>query len=258
MKLQHLAIIAALPMVLLACKKDKDPDPTPTPPTPAPTTGTVKVEYDFVWGMSAAPFSLNQELTHPLTGDLLTFSQYRFYLSNIRLLRSDGTWWTEPESYRIISAADVAGSTFTIPDVPAGNYTAMAYTLGVDSTRNVSGAQTGALAPANGMFWSWNTGYIMIKVEGTSPQSPNGGFSFHLGGFQGPNSIVTPRESSFGSSTLTVGGAQPTVKFRANAARLWHNTGTSVETLHTVHMPGNNALQMATGFWDGIMFMGIE
>lgn len=257
MKLQHLAIIAALPMVLLACKKDKDPDPT-APPTPAPTSGSVKVEFDFVWGMSAAPFALNQQLTHPMTGDLLTFSEYRFYLSNVKLRRSDGTWWSEPESYRIISAADAAGRTFTVPNVPAGTYTAMAYTLGVDSTRNVSGAQTGALSPSNGMFWSWNSGYIMLKVEGTSPQSPNGGFTFHLGGFQGPNSIVSPRQADLSTTPITVGSSTPTLNFRANAARLWHNTATSVATMHTVHMPGANALNMASGFWDGIVFMGVQ
>jgi hypothetical protein len=38
------------------------------------------------------------------------------------------------------------------------NITAIKFLLGVDSLKNVSGIQTGALDPAKGMFWTWNTG----------------------------------------------------------------------------------------------------
>jgi hypothetical protein len=258
MDFKQLAIVAALPLLFAACKKDKDPDPDPPTPPPAATTGPVKVAMDMTFGMQMLPFELGTVYTHPLTGDELNFSQFRFYLSNVRLQKSDGTWWTEPESYRIIDGASTEGRTFTIADVPAGNYTAMQYTLGVDSTRNVSGAQTGALAPANGMFWSWNTGYIMIKAEGMSPQSSTGAFSFHLGGFSGPNNIVTQKQTDFAGGTLTVGSGTPVVKLRANTARLWHNTGTSVADVNTTHMPGQNAVSMASGFYEGVMFIGLE
>jgi hypothetical protein len=61
----------------------------------------------------------------------------------------------------------------------------MEFMIGVDSARNNSGAQTGALDPTNGMFWSWSTGYIMAKFEGTSAQSPAAAnaLKFHIGGF---------------------------------------------------------------------------
>jgi hypothetical protein len=69
---------------------------------------------------------------------------------------------------------------FDFINVPAGTYTGMYLTMGVDSARNVSGAQEGALDPANGMFWSWTSGYIMIKAEGLSPQGAGGSFTYHL------------------------------------------------------------------------------
>ena len=62
--------------------------------------------------------------------------------------------------------------------------------VGVDSARNVSGAQTGALDPAKGMFWTWNTGYIMAKLEGNSPASPTGIFEYHIGGFKQNESVI--------------------------------------------------------------------
>ena len=70
--------------------------------------------------------------------------------------------------------------------------TIAAFTIGVDSARNVSGAQTGALDPALGMFWTWNTGYVMAKLEGTSPASaqPGNRFEYHIGGFKEPDNVI--------------------------------------------------------------------
>ena len=43
--------------------------------------------------------------------------------------------------------------------------------LGVDSLRNVTGVQTGALDPAMDMYWTWNTGYVMAKLEAAAQQA---------------------------------------------------------------------------------------
>jgi hypothetical protein len=56
----------------------------------------------------------------------------------------------------------------------------------------VSGAQTGALDPAKGMFWTWNSGYIMANLEGKSPLSsqPNSKIEYHIGGFAGDSNVL--------------------------------------------------------------------
>jgi hypothetical protein len=132
----------------------------------------------------------------------------------------------------------------------------MQYVMGVDSTRNVSGAQTGALSTTNGMFWSWMTGYIMLKAEGTSPQSESGSFSFHLGGFSGANNIVTTKNFAFGSNNLTVSSNKDSeVHIKVNPAKLFHADPLSSGT--TVHMPGAKAKQMATNFYGGVVFTHI-
>jgi hypothetical protein len=76
--------------------------------------------------------------------------------------------------------------------VPAQSYDQITFMLGVDSIRNVSGAQTDALDPAKGMFWTWNTGYIMAKLEGNSVVSPAPAsvFEYHIGGFKGDENVV--------------------------------------------------------------------
>lgn len=233
--------------LITSCSKDDD----------TPDSGDVMVEFNYVFGSSAEPWDINTTLRHPKTGDTLTFTEFSFYVSNVRLKNEDGTWWTEPESYHLVCAKCTDKNVFILNDVPSGNYTEMEYTLGVDSARNVSGAQTGDLSPTKGMFWSWNTGYIMLKAEGQSPQSSDGSFTFHLGGFSGENSVVTPKSFTFGTNEIEVGEAMPTIAFLANPARLWHSSP-SVSDRNRIHMPGAEAKAMATDFYSNIAFLEIK
>jgi len=253
MKIKNIFAISALALLTIvsACKKDKEEDKDNN----VNPVGKFLFEFDHVWGMNMAPFSLNTPLRHPMSGDTMTFTTLRYYISNIKLKKTDGTWFNEPESYHIVDASSAASSTLEIKNIPAGDYTELRYTVGVDSTRNVSGAQTGALSPSNGMFWSWNTGYIMIKAEGTSPQSPNGSFSFHLGGFRPENNIVTELSTDFNGQLLRISpNAAPKIHMYANPARFRHTLGSLSNGASTVHMPGANAQTMANDFISWIRF----
>jgi hypothetical protein len=241
-------IITAL-VSLQSCGKD---DPTNS------GEGNFNIQTNFVFGATAAPFALNQKLVQPVTGDTLTFSEFSFYLCNIRLQKEDGSWWSETESYHLLSAKSADDAKINLQNVPAGKYKAMEYTLGVDSLRNVSGAQTGDLAVSKGMFWDWNSGYIMLKAEGMSPQSSTGSFAFHLGGFSGTNNIVTKKTTDFGGAILDITTSnKPTVVLLANPARLWHSSP-SVATRNTIHMPGANAVTMANTFYGNFSFKEIQ
>lgn len=242
-----ITLLMALFVSFSACKKENN---TTTTPTPDP--GSVAVEFSHVWGMMEAPFSLNTPLVHPMTGDTLTFTKFRYYVSNIKLKNSDGTWWVAPNSYYII---DEAGSKeIELTNIPAGNYTELEYVMGVDSTRNVSGAQDGALSVSEGMFWNWNSGYIMLKAEGTAPNAAANTFQFHLGGFSGANNIVTKKNTNFDGSVLTIASDKsPHIHLKANPARLWHSSP-SVSVKNTIHMPGAEAKTMADNFYGAIYF----
>ncbi|MFN3916540.1 MAG: MbnP family protein [Flavobacteriales bacterium] len=223
-------------------------------PAPTPTTGTLELKFEHVWGPSGATFSMNTALVHPSTSEELTFQTLKYYITNIKLKKTDGTWWTQTESYYLVDASSAAIPSFTIQGVPAGDYTDIKYMIGVDSTRNVSGAQSGALSTSNGMFWSWNSGYIFIKAEGLSPDSPNGAFTYHIGGFRDANNTNAIRINSqnLAAATLAVApNASPSVHFKVNVARFWHG-GLSVSTLNNVHMPGANALILADNFQGAI------
>ena len=155
----------------------------------APAGSPVRVEISHFAG--AAPLRLGD--APPITtasGDAFTLSKLRYYLSNFRLRRADGSWFVAPQSaessegYHLVDAAVPASTTFEIANVPAGNYTGIEFLIGIDAARNHAGAQTGALDPARGLFWSWKTGYIFFQFEGHSPQSTSSGqtLTYHVGG----------------------------------------------------------------------------
>lgn len=247
----------AINYVLEATKEDGScqyADPTQT------ESGKVTVVLEHQWENETTPFQLDSELTHAQTGDQLTFTMFKYYVSNIRLKKEDGTWWSQPESYFLVDFSQPATTQLNLVNVPTGNYTEISYVMGVDSTRNVSGAQAGALSTTHGMFWSWNTGYIHLKAEGTSPQSTNGNaFTYHLGGFSGANNIVTLKNENFGTEKLIVNtSSNGKVKLGVDVAKLFTNTG-SVSVLANIHMAGANAVSMASGFYNGgVIFKSIE
>ncbi len=241
-------ILSAAVLIFSSCKKDDDDNSANTP-------GAIGIKFDHGWGPMHNPFSLNTPLTHPATQEEITFTTLRYYVSNVILHKANGEDWIESESYRIVT---VPGSSSTVllevGNIPPGEYTGMTFMVGVDAPRNSSGAQTGALSPAEGMFWSWTTGYIFIKAEGMSPASPSGQFMYHIGGFEGAENAIRTTRIDFGGQSLVVNGSiKPDVHLKVNAARFWHG-GISLGDISSIHMPGANAVTIADNFIGAFSF----
>lgn len=243
-KISLFALMALVLTISTSCKKKKVEETG---------NGNAMVHLEHLWGMDATEFVLDSNLVHPMNGDTLNFTKFKYYVSNLKLKKADGTWWSHPESYFLVDLADLNSTELDLGSVPVGEYTDIQFTLGVDSLRNVSGAQTGALATTNNMFWSWNTGYIMVKAEGISPQSSTGNFAFHLGGFTGANNIVTVKNVTFSSENLIITKDHTSeVHFTVNPAKLFHQDPLSAGS--NVTMPGSKAKQMATNFYSSFSF----
>lgn len=267
-------VLIASTFIITSCKKEGCTNPTAVNYSleatkddgsciyaePEAETGKVTISLEHQWETVSNDFQLNTEYTHSTTGDQLTFTTFKYYVSNLRLKKTDGTWWTHPESYFLVDLSQSSSANLILTGVPAGNYSEVSYVMGVDSTRNVSGAQSGALSTTHGMFWSWNTGYIMLKAEGTSPQATMGGaFTYHLGGFSGANNIVTFKDAAFGSDELIVTtSSNGLINIGVDPSKLFTTTG-SVSNVGMVHMPGANAVSIATDFYTaGVTFKSIQ
>lgn len=183
-KLIHIFTIAlSCGLFLTSCEKKPLPGPGPDP---VDLDGFSKVKLEFFNKVDAANLTLGTQWYKNDAGDSFKVNTFNYYISNIKLNGTKGTY-TEPESYHLIKHGVDSSRSFDLSNVPYDTYTSMTVMIGVDSARNVSGAQTGALDPIHEMFWGWKTGYIMMKLEGYSPQST--GFDsvimYHIGGHSG-------------------------------------------------------------------------
>ncbi len=153
----------------------------------APAGLPLRIEISHVVGDAPLQFGNTYRTA---AGDSWSAERLRYYLSNFRLRRADGSWFVNPQSadssrgYFLVDEADGASKQFQIGPVPAGSYSGLEFLVGVDAARNGAGAQTGTLDPARGMFWTWNTGYIFFQFDGHSPQSGDAehALSYHVGG----------------------------------------------------------------------------
>lgn len=239
-------------IILLSSSCKKDPDETPVEPTP--TTGSLTFEFDNMVGTEELvlndSFYVNQNL------DTFNVTTFKYYISNIKLYKSNGDSYSVPESYYLIDESNASSKTFTLSGIPNDTYTSLEFMIGVDSTRNVSGVQSGALDPGNNMFWSWSSGYIMVRFEGTSPQSTAtaNGVLYHIGGFSGANNVLKTITPNLNGNSITISSSDtPKIHLKTDLLEMFKSPTTmNFNTTSGIHMPGAMANTVADNYADMI------
>ena len=214
------------------------------------------LELDHLCG--ADKFYLDSTYTNIILQPF-TPSMLRYYISNVSLIGSDSSEYKLPENYSLVDLADPESATINFTGLKSGTYQAIKFTIGVDSARNVSGAQTGALDPANGMFWDWNTGYVFFKLEGTSPAitGPSQFFEYHVGGFESPNNNLRTVIFDFDGDILNLAvNRHPEVHVMVDVMQALSDPNVINFTTFptTVVMPGPEATQIADNYFNMFTF----
>ena len=119
--------------------------------------------------------------------DSISFSILKIYFSDFRFKDKISGRITSIDTLIFYDLADSTTHSF-FNDLNLSNYESVAFTLGLDSSKNVSGELENAYDPLLGMYWAWNTGYINLKIMGESSAVPTNSheFEFHLGGYRSP------------------------------------------------------------------------
>lgn len=199
-----------------------------------PMPGRMRIVFDNVVGTS--DLKLNADTYQNSVGEPFTVTKLNYFVSNIRLRKDDGSEYVVPQdsSYFLIQEEKPTSQTITLANVPAGNYTGLTFLLGVDSLRSSMtdvAKRTGVLDPGlnDGMYWEWNSGYIFLKLEGTSPVAPaaqNKAFFYHIGGFGGGSVKINNLRTvtlPFKTDRATVQpGTTPSVRLTANVLSLFN------------------------------------
>lgn len=190
-----MGVIALFTLTLASCKKDKN-DPEPN------ATGNMVLEFDNVVGAANLQLGTNQIYTNA-SGEKFSVSTFNYFISNIVLKRADGLEVVYPvhdSTYFLVKENTPASQEIELFNIPVGQYSELSFTIGVDSAKSAQThtSFTGILNPANhadhggdGMYWTWASGYIFLKFEGTAEkavtaENPEGKFYYHIGGFGGP------------------------------------------------------------------------
>ncbi|MFC4262855.1 MbnP family protein [Ferruginibacter yonginensis] len=246
-KLFFVAIAAT--SLFTSCKK------TDTPiSTDMNATGKIAVEFDNVVG--ASDLQLNTGTYTNASNESFKVTTLKYFVSNFSFTKTDGTVITIPqkESYFLIDESIDASHApeFTLP---VGQYKSVCFMVGVDSLRNTKdiSERTGVLDPATtaaGMYWSWNSGYIHFKLEGTSSASPQTGniFQYHIGLFGGYTSptinntrIVTLDLSARGIAVVKKDNTSDVHLFADILKVFTGNTNVSIASVSAVHGATNSA-----------------
>jgi hypothetical protein len=120
----------------------------------------------------------------------------RFYISKISISDKKQTL-TEENSYHLLDLEKPESLNIKIQNINAKRFK-LNFCLGIDSMTNVSGAMGGDLDPTKGMYWTWQSGYINFKLEGTYSRckSRQNRFQYHLGGYAAEFSALQEIELS--------------------------------------------------------------
>lgn len=179
---------------LFSCKKKED-----APAYNKSVNGPISVEFDNVAGSEDLTLNRNNYYVTK-NGDSVRFTKMKYYVSNFVFTNVDGSVYTVPQdsSYHLVIEGD--SSTYEADfNIPEGEYKTVSFLLGVDSLRNTMDVskRTGDLdvsdANVTDMYWTWNSGYIFYKLEGTSPQVAGmmgKDFYYHIGLFGGKTSAT--------------------------------------------------------------------
>ena len=152
-------------------------------------TEGISVSFVPVFGEN----SLELEKYYPISeNDSVMIEGFKWYISQVALLQNGESVWEEPKSYHLLEVEKENTLAFSLPVPPGLVFNQLRFSLGIDSLTNVSGAMGGDLDPSRGMYWTWQSGYINLKLEGRSNlcQNRNHEFGFHLGGYDLENNAL--------------------------------------------------------------------
>ena len=117
--------------------------------------------------------------------DSIRVQLLRFYISQLSLFSKGETVWTDSRPGYLLDAEHSSTMLLELKAPANIRFDALRFMIGIDSATNAAGIGSGDLDPAKGMYWAWQSGYINMKLEGTSPvcKTRKNLFQFHLGGF---------------------------------------------------------------------------
>jgi len=241
---------AAVLVAFMSCSSDDD----------NPVANNVTLEFNNTFG--DAPIVLGDATSSAATvntsdaGQVHHFQEVKYVVSNIRLIKADGTEIPYnvndlDNGATVVNQSNPETLSYILSDIPVGDYTEIKFGLGVRSDLNtldqVSFPEFYANAGSNDteMHWEWGTGYRFTKIEGFY-DTDNKELSFHSGStLEGEEGNYTQGVDAYRDITLTlpttavVGNSAPTISIKADFDYLLSGDSYTVTLVSTEDITNN-------------------
>ncbi|MEZ4886018.1 MAG: MbnP family protein [Chitinophagales bacterium] len=128
----------------------------------------------FMLTFNGETLEMGKKYYLPSIKDSVELETLRFYVSDLQWLQNEEIVAAMAKKHWLIDAEKTESlkQTFTTDSLSKKLFNKLQFQLGIDSLTNVSGAFGGDLDPTNGMYWTWQSGYINFKLEGISKVCP--------------------------------------------------------------------------------------
>ncbi|AUC85689.1 hypothetical protein CW731_10500 [Polaribacter sp. ALD11] len=182
--LKKYLLLSVISLSIVSCNEDS-----------IPVANNVTLEFNntfndttiIVGDATAADATVNTSTE----GQVHHFSELKYVISNIRLIRADGIEIPYnvnnlDEGATVVDQSKPETLQYVLNDIPTANYTQIKFGLGVKTELNTLNQESFpnfyAAAGANDteMHWEWGTGYRFTKIEGFYGND-NAALSFHSG-----------------------------------------------------------------------------
>lgn len=248
--LKHLFIATIFSATLFSCNSDDNS-----------VANNVTLEFNNTFGN--APIILGNATSTTATsntsasGQIHHFSELKYVISNVRLVRNDGTEIPFnindlDKGATVIDQSKPETLNYILSNIPAGTYSQIKFGLGIKPDLNtldqVRFPKFYASASANDteMMWEWGAGYRFTKIEGFY-ENDHKTMSIHTGStVQGTEGNYTQGVDAYRDITLNlatnaiVGSSAPKIKIKADFNKLLSGS-TNTITLSTGTGMNDNA-----------------
>lgn len=224
-------LLSAISLAFVSCSSDDS----------TPASNNVTLKFNNTFGENTIVLSNATSTTASVNtsaaGQVHRFSELKYVVSNIRLVKADGT--EVPYSINdldkgatVVNHAAPATLNYVLSNIPSGEYKQIKFGLGIRTDLNtlnqVSFPKFYANAGANDteMMWEWGSGYRFTKIEGFY-DTDNKPMSIHTGStVEGSEGNYTQGVDAYRNITLNlpqnaiVGSKAPKITIKADFNKL--------------------------------------
>ena len=174
-------VILSLVITLSSCSSDDD--------ATQELSGENNLTIEFDNSVNGDDLLLGTSTYTNSNNETLTINRFNYIVSNFVLIDAEGNEYiySKDDSYFVISEEEAMNEVI-LENIPAGDYVAMRFGVGVDQEKYLQGAAGQGdflqIAEETNMMWSWQAGYKFLNFEGTftSPTVTDAtNFQIHMG-----------------------------------------------------------------------------